>query len=392
MTNVIVVMGPDNIGKTYLVKKLLKKYPQSISNHFGAVKSKSEGKKAMFDALTTIAKVKNKMFIFDRFPFGDFVYGPLFRKYDAYSYFNEIAERMSVMIDVRFLFIFLYADESTYEMFSLKPKKDEKIAMQKSWVSEKISVSMIDLANRMHGIPGTTRLVVNSNNYDDLDERNEYIGKRIEQWMAYEVFKLSPVIDYGQIIYSPEYAEIDVKKRQFNPPSFSCKDYGSCIVSKQHEQFSPFGMSYKRPTSFYGNITNPKFIFVGEAPGHLGCGTYGIPFYGDKSGYIFYKALAEIGIIHSEIYITNTVKCCPKGNDLGTYYNGESRMGLACVKQLDTELLALPKRKIIALGKVASVTLQMLKIHHEIVYHPAYYLRIGKPDKFTRELKEVLGI
>lgn len=391
MTNVIVVMGPDNVGKTYLVKNLLKKYPQSISHHFGAIKSKSEGKKAMLDVLKDMSKGRNKMFIFDRFPFGDFVYGPLFRKYDAYEYFEEIRDKMLEMVDVRFLFIFLYADGTTYQMFDLKPKKDEKVAMQKSSASEVISVSLIDLANKL-GIPGTTRLVVNCNNYEDLDERNEYIGKRIEQWINHEVFRLSPVIDYGQIIYSPDYAELNIKKRCFNGPSFKCGMYGKCSVSKDHEQFSPFGMRYKRPTSFYGNITNPKFIFVGEAPGHLGCGTYGIPFYGDKSGYIFYKAIAEIGLIHSEIYITNTVKCCPKGNDLGTYYNAEKRLELECVRHLDTEILALPKRRIIALGKVASVTLKLLKIHHEMVYHPAYYLRSGRPDKFTRDLKEVLDI
>jgi len=392
MNNVICVMGPDNVGKTYLVKKLLKKYPQAMTHHFGAIKTKPEGKKAMLDVLTTIAKAKKKTFIFDRFPFGDFVYGPLFRKYNAYDYMAGIVARMLTMVETRFLFIFLYADASTYEKFELEPKKDEKTAMQKSSASEKISMAMIDLANRMYNIPGTTRLVVNCNNYDDLDERNEYIEKRIAQWEEANPFKLSPVLDYGQIMFSPDYAELNFKTMEFYSPSFRCAKYGPCEVSKQHEQFSPFGMRYHRPTSFYGNVTNPKFIFVGEAPGHLGCGTYGIPFYGDKSGYIFYKALAQLGIIHSEIYITNTVKCCPKGNDLGTYYNAEKRLELACVRQLDTELLALPKRKIIALGKVASVTLKLLKIHHELVYHPAYYLRIGKPDKFTSELKEVLGL
>jgi uracil-DNA glycosylase family 4 len=398
MNQVIAVMGADNIGKTYFVDDMMDKYPRAITHHWGAVKNKFEGKRNMVSVLDGVEKHSDKLYLFDRFPLGDFVYGPVFRDYDAYSYFDEIYKKLEKMKNTRMLLIFLYADVSTYDKFGFKQKGDEKKRYQKRGWSEKISVEFFKLANKLYGISHVSRILINCNNYDSLDDRNRYIEKHIEAFLENKLYKLKPVLDYSQIIFNPSQVVIDIKDGVFGDTSFSCKQYqnNKCLLAQQHRDFSPYGLKYDKPTSGYGNVTDPDFVFIAEAAGHLGCGTYGIPFYGDKSGYIFYKALQELGILHSQIYITNTVKCCPKGNDLQKFYNTDDRMGMDCVRQLDTELLAVAgkAKKVIALGNIAYRTLEQLKLfelNFVKIYHPAYYLRIGVPNRFISELRKVIN-
>ena len=71
--------------------------------------------------------------------------------------------------------------------------------------------------------------------------------------------------------------------------------------------------SRKRITWGYGNIHSPV-IFVGEAPGYLGCDITGIPFTKDRSGEYFQSMLKTVGWDKESVYVTNIVKCCPQGN------------------------------------------------------------------------------
>tara|TARA_B100000686_G_C16781772_1_gene972409 strand:+ start:2231 stop:2860 length:630 start_codon:yes stop_codon:yes gene_type:complete len=59
-----------------------------------------------------------------------------------------------------------------------------------------------------------------------------------------------------------------------------------------------------------GNL-NAKIVFVAEAPGRLGAGRTGIPFYGDKSGDNFEILLAHIGLKRTDVFVTNAVLCNP---------------------------------------------------------------------------------
>ena len=60
-----------------------------------------------------------------------------------------------------------------------------------------------------------------------------------------------------------------------------------------------------------------RVLFVAEAPGRLGSGRTGIPFYGDKSGENFQKLIDHIDLSRREIFITNAVLCNPlqEGNN-----------------------------------------------------------------------------
>ncbi len=60
---------------------------------------------------------------------------------------------------------------------------------------------------------------------------------------------------------------------------------------------------------------NTKIVFVAEAPGRLGAGRTGIPFYGDKSGDNFGILLSHIGLKRADIFVTNAVLCNPLENE-----------------------------------------------------------------------------
>ena len=55
----------------------------------------------------------------------------------------------------------------------------------------------------------------------------------------------------------------------------------------------------------------PKVLFVGEAPGRLGADRTRRPFSGDPSGARFEELLASIDLSRDEIFVTNSVLCCP---------------------------------------------------------------------------------
>ena len=388
MNNVIILEGPDNIGKTALVHLIKNKYYNAIVVHHGPNKTRKEGKQVFLDMIDTLSKCNNKIFIFDRSPWGEFVYGKLFRNYNPYTYWKEIVRKVNDL-DTRFMFISLFADEYTYRKFEIPIKGDEKKRYQKTQYAERISLEFINLLNKCKDFI-MTRLIINCNNYDTLDNRNKYILSNINSFISQKSYRISNVTDYSSTIFNDEQLIIDFDIGSFFSIKPKCNVWNKCKLGEQHRN-SIFGKQYKRPTTGVGNVTDPKYIFVGEAPGHLGCGTYGIPFYGDRSGYLFYDALCELNILPSEYYLTNTIKCCPINNNLGEFYSVEERLNLECVKSIDVEILPLCKSdtKIIALGRVASNTLNKFKVPHTMIYHPAYYLRIGKSNKFKVELEKV---
>ena len=60
-----------------------------------------------------------------------------------------------------------------------------------------------------------------------------------------------------------------------------------------------------------------NIFFIAEAPGRFGAGRTGVPFQGDRSGDNFETLLKHIGLIRSEVFITNAVLCNPliEGNN-----------------------------------------------------------------------------
>jgi DNA polymerase len=105
---------------------------------------------------------------------------------------------------------------------------------------------------------------------------------------------------------------------------------------------------YGNATFGYGNL-NSKIVFIGEAPGHLGCGRTGKPFMGDRSGDIYFKALKESGLDYEQVYTTNVVKCCPLKNRTPTLKEIEK-----CRTWLKKEIDIINPKVIICLGRTAA--------------------------------------
>lgn len=149
--------------------------------------------------------------------------------------------------------------------------------------------------------------------------------------------------------------------------------------------------SRKRVTWGYGNVKSPV-VFIGEAPGYLGCDITGIPFRGDRSGNLYEKMLNTIGFTTEDVYTTNVVKCCPPGNRDPLPEEISN-----CKSYLRNEIEAIEPVLIVPMGKFAAKIFypyidSILKIWDKqltlsigqilILPHPAYICR--RQDKEAR--------
>lgn len=154
-----------------------------------------------------------------------------------------------------------------------------------------------------------------------------------------------------------------------------------CSELMNSRRLYPWG----KPTFGYGN-PDSKIVFIGEAPGHLGCGRTGKPFMGDRSGDIYFRALKESGLEYDQVYTTNVVKCCPLNNRTPTPEEIEK-----CGEWLKKELDIVNPKAIVCLGRTATnyfgIKGNLNKIQFtnyysgnrlvRILFHPAYPLRCG---------------
>lgn len=103
-----------------------------------------------------------------------------------------------------------------------------------------------------------------------------------------------------------------------------------------------------------------RIMFVGEAPGHVN-DEIGRPFVG-VGGKIFDKILTQAGLVRSEIYVTNVVKCWPPDNR-----KPKAEEISSCRPYLDEEISMTKPRIIFALGSVAFERLsgQKIKLREE---------------------------
>jgi uracil-DNA glycosylase family 4 len=110
-----------------------------------------------------------------------------------------------------------------------------------------------------------------------------------------------------------------------------------------------------------GTLT-PKVLFIAEAPGRNGGDRTRIPFHGDQSGDTFEKLLASIQLTRAEIFITNSVLCCPRkpsgANDKPTRTELHN-----CSSYLRRLIEILDPPVITTLGAVALAALKRIEPH-----------------------------
>lgn len=129
---------------------------------------------------------------------------------------------------------------------------------------------------------------------------------------------------------------------------------------------------------------NSPLMLVGEGPGGVE-DDYGAPLIG-PSGQLLDKALASVGITRDRVYVTNVVKCRPRGNRTPDIAEGS----FCANRWLIEEIRVARPRVIVALGKAAlrlflgreagivrarGQWLNWQGIPVMPTYHPAYLLR-----------------
>ena len=397
MKKVIIIEGADNVGKTTLSKFLAEAFSLFKPTIVHCGPPPGDGQSALkfqqqYLRRTMVeVKAEEGLEIWDRSIVGECVYGPLYRKYDHQAY--EDALTIALQEAGRFIFnIVIYTNGEVYDRLKVKRKGDEKEVYQLPTEAPRISARFVDVFSKL-SLKYT--LYVNCANYESFDERNGYIMKRVRAWLHHKPYEHLMTDNYSHTFFNPN--QMMWKEGVgFRKWRYDCVDYEeeNCHIGRDHEKSARFGKNMHKPTSACGAIHNVKYIFVGEAPGQEGCGKLGIPFYDDRSGNLMQTTLDRLGIHPTHYYMTNAVKCCPNGNQLGQYVDNHNRRTLECVVRLKEEILYVkeksPKAKIIALGKVAGYELARLGIEFLSVYHPAYYLRMGVSDDFHRELKVVV--
>ena len=100
------------------------------------------------------------------------------------------------------------------------------------------------------------------------------------------------------------------------------------------------------PTRYSGDPASP-LMFVGEGPGGVE-DEYGVPLVG-PSGKLLDKALWSVGLTRDHVYVTNIVKCRPKGNRTPTLEEGK----FCANRYLLQEIQLVQPKVIVCLGKVA---------------------------------------
>ena len=100
------------------------------------------------------------------------------------------------------------------------------------------------------------------------------------------------------------------------------------------------------PVLSSGPVPAP-LMFVGEGPGGVE-DDYGAPLVG-PSGQLLDKALASVGITRDRVYVTNVVKCRPRGNRTPDIAEGR----FCADKWLREEIRLVAPQVIVALGKAA---------------------------------------
>jgi len=181
---VVILEGPDNIGKTELAELIAYKH-QGRVRHWGPPKGNGDAAlnfqlRILDDVIAQLRtrKVEKGLEVWDRSVIGESVYGPLYRQYDHNHYYSELT-RLRHHADGIFLVVF-YADWYTYRKFKLKGKADEKVNYQKKNDARKISEKFIEVAMNL-ALKNT--IVVHCSDYVSLDARNDFVIERINRWL-----------------------------------------------------------------------------------------------------------------------------------------------------------------------------------------------------------------
>lgn len=169
-------------------------------------------------------------------------------------------------------------------------------------------------------------------------------------------------------------------------------------AAKKHELYNNILKTSGNIVIFRGNLENPDYLFIGEAPGNNE-NKEGIPFIG-RSGKLLDEWLRSKEI--ESFAIVNTVPIIPLNPEGGIRKPTKDEINYFR-PYVDSFIKAINPKRIICLGKSAleymNLDLSNLSWKENIgfIYHPAFYLRRGQNgqddfDKLIKNEKEQKGL
>lgn len=366
---IIVVEGVDGTGKTTLAKylSLAMKIPYA---HFSAPSNPSEAERQYFYCLE---RNKNKDIILDRSWVGEFVYC-LKRNYypDYLEKINEFITKSKIKI------LYILLDPLRDNMKSVSEHTEEDFENLK--LNEKFLAEFRIALSKFKG----EKVIFNPRNFNSAKSMCSWVEVFVNDWVHGENPYHKNIDNYALTMFNPYERFIGVIGFDV-PERCKCEYFKNFALSDYYKE-------YKRLTFGTGNTSEPDFLFVGEAPGWQGCGRTGIPFYNDASGMYFRYLLFKNGILESQCYITNVVKCTPKDNKLDSVGRLEMKNSIkVCSQQLEKELLTIRPKNIVALGSTAADWLNGRNYKFTRVNHPAHPLYTGKFAEYEKYFAQSIG-
>ena len=186
-----------------------------------------------------------------------------------------------------------------------------------------------------------------------------------------------------RLSHAPSVTEGDARRARIMPMDWGALKgcVAACVDCELHAR--------RTRTVFGVGDEAASWLFVGEGPG-ADEDAQGEPFVG-QAGKLLDSMLAAIKLRRGkDVYIANIVKCRPPGNR-----NPQPEEALACEPYLHRQIELIQPKLIVALGRVAAVSLLARdatiaslrgRMHQYrgtpliVTYHPAYLLR-NLPDK-----------
>jgi uracil-DNA glycosylase family 4 len=364
MTTLIVLEGCDGTAKSTVAEELNRILRWPIQK-FGEPHSKSDAYRSYFKFLQNVKTPT----VVDRSWLGEFVYVPMFRNYVP-DYFEDV-EALAGKHQI--LYILMNADWN-WCVSHVKGTSPFDKAIQNETIFNAEQEAFIQIFNK---VKSGEKIVISPQHFTGPLTMSQCILTITRLWMDDINFYARCKPMYALTAYHPYWRFVEGHMRVD-------KDC-TCGHFRDHQLY-PFFHKYHSITWGMGNIANPKAIFIGEAPGMHGCGTTGLPFYFDRSGFYLKWLLFKRRIAETEYYMTNISKCTPKNNKLNMEFAEE------CAKQhLVRELKELPATTpIVALGRTAEAWLDEHGYASKFIHHPAWPLYTGNYADYQVEFDSVL--
>lgn len=378
-SKLIVIEGPDCTGKTTLATHLARELGFKYAKFSNPV-SRESAHRAYVDWL----KAKQPNTVLDRSWLGEFAYGPLFRKYPV-DYMDELEELIAANYDILYILSVPTREWAAKHSDNRgEPPYRNNDIVKAGGLYDELLEKFIRVFNN---IQVGSKFLINPENYVNALQYKIWGLNIAFSWLKGANFYRVCDPMYALTYFNPMHRFVLQDEWTRMMVDFTC----NCGHFKDHKQY-PFYKQWERITWGVGNVANPKVIFVGEAPGMHGCGTTGIPFYFDRSGFLLKWLLFKYGIAESEYYITNICKCTPRDNKINLAY-----ADICGRRHLVKELKSIGGGTIVALGRTAQNWLEQADIQKAVgygkvhfIYHPAWALRKGAEAEYESMFSDLI--